>query len=77
MSNTIRHPRKRPRVKSVNFRSLWWLITREAAWLVMSGSEGRPGTRYTRRGFAGSETYYAVRLAEALLRYRPERRYIP
>jgi len=31
MSNTIRRPRKRPRVRSMNFRSLWWLIQREAA----------------------------------------------
>lgn len=34
MGNTIRRPRRRPRVKSVNFRALWWLVRWEACWAV-------------------------------------------
>ncbi len=30
MSNTIRRPRTRPRVASVNFRSLWWAMRMQA-----------------------------------------------
>lgn len=34
MSNSIRRPRKRPRVTSCNFRALWWLVRMEAAFLI-------------------------------------------
>jgi len=33
--NTIKRPRKRPRDTSVNFRTLWWLVAYEAAFLVL------------------------------------------
>lgn len=33
--NTLRRPRRRPRVESVNFRTLWWVLAREAAWRVI------------------------------------------
>lgn len=32
--NSIRQPRRRPRVTSVNFRTLWWLVRCEAAYHV-------------------------------------------
>lgn len=30
MSNTLRRPRRRPRARSVSFRTLWWVLVREA-----------------------------------------------
>lgn len=38
MGNTIRRPRSRPRVKSVNFRALWWLVAREAYVQMLLGA---------------------------------------
>lgn len=35
MGNSIAVARRRPRVRSVNFRSVWWLVLREAAWRVL------------------------------------------
>jgi hypothetical protein len=32
MGNSIQRPRQRPRVESVNFRTLWWLAAFEAAY---------------------------------------------
>lgn len=32
--NSIRRPRRRPRVTSVNFRTLWWLVAFEAAYQI-------------------------------------------
>jgi hypothetical protein len=32
--NTIRRPRRRPRLESINFRTLWWLVGFEASYLV-------------------------------------------
>ena len=36
--NTIRRPRRRPRVDSLNFRTCWWLIAYEAAYQVLRHS---------------------------------------
>lgn len=38
MSTSIRRPRKRPRVASVNFRVLWWLVAQEAAYQLWRAS---------------------------------------
>lgn len=48
MGNTIRTPRKRPRVRSLNWRALWWLIATEAlytAWRGLNGMTDYPGRR--------------------------------
>lgn len=77
MSNTIRRPRRRPRVKSVNFRALWWLVHREVCFLVLhhrtaqyQGLGARASVRRVRRDrltfFVGDE-----------LRRHPGWRYYP
>lgn len=59
MPNSIRHPRTRPRKRSVNFRSLLWAVTREAAYSVISRV---PPCRYntTREDFCRLPRYRLV-----------------
>lgn len=48
MGNTIRHPRKRPRQRSLNWRACWWLIATEAlytGWRGLNGMADYPGRR--------------------------------
>ena len=45
--NSIRRPRGRPRRRSVNFRTLWWLCRMEALWSVWP-ARGAWGTLYPR-----------------------------
>ncbi len=68
--------RKRPRRRSVCFRSIWWLVQREAAWNIMGGARWKKRGPWSRREFSRSDTYYVRRLAEELLRYCPSRRII-
>jgi hypothetical protein len=35
--NSIRRRRRRPRKLSVNFRTLWWIVQREAALATIAG----------------------------------------
>lgn len=65
----IARPRLRPRKRSVNFRPLWWVVTREAALHVLfpewwaDEPESAP-----RRWLARTDTYTIRRGASALLR---------
>lgn len=77
MSNTIRRPRKRPRVRSCSFRTLGWLIRREAAWNIARGSEDELGARYSRRIFAMRTTPSIERSARLWIRHFPQLRYYP
>jgi hypothetical protein len=38
MSNSIRRPRRRPRVRSLNFRTFGWVLLREVAVEVLSST---------------------------------------
>ena len=76
MSNTIRQPRKRPRRTSVNFRSLWWLLAREAAWQILCKRQGYTLPPYTRQSFATARGCAVSRLAKRMLYYHPGRRWI-
>jgi len=45
--NCLRRARSRPRVRSFNFRSLWWVLIREALLHELgSEQESRPGSWY-------------------------------
>ena len=77
MGKSIRKPRGRPRVRSVNFRTLWWLLRVEATWRICYRyvlPETVPRTRNLwRLGPMDTRT----RMAYRLLAKQPERRFYP
>jgi len=75
--NTIRRPRKRPRVKSVNFRTLWWLLVREAYWSIASLPQLPAFGARLRRNLAKRPTWWVRRRAEEFLALWPTRRFRP
>lgn len=77
MGNTIQHPRKRPRKRSLNWRALWWLISREAAWTILRGFQwSRPPSTFPARFSRIPMSQLHVRCERLLLRL-PSRRYYP
>ncbi len=60
----------------MNFRTLWWLVTREACWQVLCRREGYTLRPWTRRAFARADTYTVLLLARRLLTYHPDRRWL-
>ena len=75
--NTIRHPRKRPRKTSINFRTLGWLIRREAAWMIVSPAPHVRMYRERAVDFVRLTSARAERQARETLRTEPQRRYVP
>jgi hypothetical protein len=75
--NTIRRPRARPRVRSVNFRTLWWLLVREAYVQIMWAPAHPVDTAWPRSHMARRTTWWLRRNGEAHLREYPGRRYRP
>lgn len=76
--NSIRRPRRRPRVRSVNFRTLWWVLAREAAFAVCyQDGLGEPWELYWRRHLARMSTDRVRRYAEHVIAVDPPRRFIP
>lgn len=73
----IARRRKRPRVKSCSFRTLGWLIRREAAWLIASAGEPPERLLYSRRLFVMRTTRSVEQDTRLWLHYFPERRYYP
>lgn len=75
MSNTINRPRKRPRVKSSNFRALWWAMHRQAALCIMSPvtAHRRPHPYVSRTARARKSTI--ERWTRRILEAFPEWRY--
>jgi len=73
--NSIRRPRRRPRKLSVNFRTLWWVIQREAfirIWFPMGMSHGN---RRRRKWLCSCSSTFLTRQAQLLLADQPSRRY--
>lgn len=73
--NSITSPRSRPRARSVNFRALWWVVTREAVAEVLW-----PGQLLLRPGYCAywlsqSRTYVLVRVAHRCIAKFPSRRF--
>lgn len=58
--NSIRRARRRPRRESVNFRSLWWCLTRMACWHVIHGPSSPSSYRELAREFARVPTTVLV-----------------
>jgi len=76
--NSIRRPRRRPRVQSVNFRTLWWVLLREAVLRVAYPSSIGAASEGSARNSCSSSDSARIRwLGEHILLARPERRYFP
>ncbi len=73
--NTIRRPRKRPRVKSVSFKTLWWLVVREAAALVWFGPRRSRASRNELESLLLYPTYALKCRTRSIIEQHPERRY--
>jgi len=70
--------RRRPRVRSVNFRRLRWVLVREAAFRIFFPHGSTHGNvRAYRHPFAVTDTDKVIRHAELLLVMHPERRMWP
>lgn len=75
--NSIRRPRNRPRVKSVNFRSFWWLVRRQAALQIIAGPlSNLVSDAFTRWVLHHRPDALRDRVARTL-RDKPERRIYP
>jgi hypothetical protein len=77
VSNTIRRPRKRPRLKSYSFRTLGWLIRREAMWNIRQGWRCQPWDIEVRYAFTRERSDLCERHARAVLKFNEARRYYP
>jgi len=73
----IARTRKRPRVKSVNFRTFGWLVTRMAVLAIMDNVT--PGDLFPQRRpyLARSTTSHVRRIGERLIREDRGRRFWP
>lgn len=72
--NTIRCRRKRGRKRSVNFRALWWLVTREATYQVWITAFPRTSAMRPKHQWARYTTDHCKRLAGRLLEVYPQTR---
>jgi len=76
--NSIRRRRSRPRVDSVNFRTLWWVLTREAVFAVHRLDFGPDANLGFLRNYLAVRPTSKVRsLGEFLISHYPERRCLP
>jgi hypothetical protein len=70
--------RRRPRRQSVNFRRLWWVLTRQAALCILCPDAGEFALRYAlRRELARRDTARVRTVAGIVLALYPERQMWP
>jgi hypothetical protein len=75
--NTLRQPRQRPRVESVNFRTLWWLLRRESYYVVATrGGELDPAGQLRPTVYAMHPSTMRTRFVR-MLRYNAHWRSYP
>lgn len=78
MSNSIHAPRNNPRVDSVNFRSLWWVVRREAVLAVITDRLTPAATvELWRLKLASFRTFKVIALYERVVLAWPARRFRP
>jgi len=75
--NSITRPRRRCRVKSVNFKVFGWLLVREAAIRVWGPYHFGRSEAVARKNLSSLTTSYIRKLAAAAIRQRADRRYFP
>jgi len=76
--NTFRRPRKRPRDKSVNFRTFGWVVLREAFIRVTEHAAPTAlSERLRREAVRDSSDKWVREVGQAFIRSNPERRFRP
>ncbi len=76
--NTIRRPRKRPREKSSNFRTFWWVLAREAFLRITEIAHPNGFTELHRRqALCDRPTSWVVAVGRSFIRSNPGRRFRP
>jgi hypothetical protein len=73
MANSVRRARARPRVRSVSFFSLWWVVRREAAYLILHDEHSLMGDGMVRRWVASQRLTALRRLCEHRISVNPWR----
>lgn len=70
--------RRRPRVRSVNFRRLRWLLIREAALMILRNCDGLQFSEHTVRAILAAEDQARIeRNIRRILTKSPARAYCP
>lgn len=69
--------RRRPRVRSSSFRTLWWLVRREAALRILCPDHVDVGPSYARRWLLELDGRELARLVELRVRVYPAARFYP
>jgi len=78
MSNTIRRARRRPRVRSINWRTFGWLLLRVAVLNIHEGDfRDRTAKGDLRRYLRDMQSHRVRSLGRFLLVNNPERRIRP
>jgi hypothetical protein len=75
--NSITRPRRRCRVKSVNFKVFDWLLVREAYLRICHDAPTPEDRRQAARNANPPDTTSVRRVAERFLFTYPERRFLP
>lgn len=75
--NTIRRPRKRPRKSSASFKTLGWLLVREAYLRIFYRRGPLEFSGPALREIAATRGDALRRHADYVIRIYPERRYYP
>lgn len=73
----IERPRKRPRTKSVSFRTFGWLVTAEAVAAIVRNVAPTFDDSHVRAWLSRSQMNHIRRFGEALIRQDRGRRYWP
>jgi len=73
----ISRTRKRPRDKSVSFRTFWWVLQREATLRICDNAAPGAFDSAMRRWLAGARTVAVVRLGVKLIFDDRGRRFWP
>lgn len=76
--NSIRRPRRRPRVDSMNFRTFFWVLLREAALrIAYPSSLGAISERAARVECSDRSSTRIASVCTAVIKQQPHRRYFP
>jgi len=73
----IERRRKRPRVRSVSFRTFWWLVTAVATFCICRPYVGPTEIMRARAAWLALSTQERQRHARRILAHFPERSFYP
>jgi hypothetical protein len=73
MPNSARKSRRRPREKSVSFLSLWFVVARQAAWLLLDDGQHCGTVRQSKGWIVRSELTVLHRACASSIANNPRR----